>query len=110
MRKQRRPKSETQWKAIVEQYSAGHVSEEEFCRDRDLNIRTFRNWRYRITGTTRLLDDDEKGPTAFSPINLRQTQNVKRIHIELPGGVRISCSELPLDQIVKLAQGVSHER
>lgn len=83
-----------QWQKIIDQQQASGMSQKDFCRDRNIGLSTFTNWKRKLGGKATATPKETLTPPDEAWIEIPSaTREVAtqpwHLELELPGGVTL---------------------
>jgi hypothetical protein len=104
-------RASNQWESLVKEFERSGQSENQFCDERDLGLRSFRKWRYRSRSKT-AKPARGRQRSAFAPVSVSESdiRTQSSVNIDLGSEVKINCISLSIESIAQLALAVRHGR
>lgn len=103
-------KTARQWAKLVSKYSAGTLSEREFCTRHDVKLASLRKWRYHFAAQSS--KTSESKPSAFVKVNAAAPRTAQQSAVLYIGqDVRLECpATYDVATLAQLALAVHHGR
>lgn len=104
-------RSRAQWSALIEEYRKSDETERAFCRRHDLNMTTFRNWKYRqgsapVRRPTKAVAERSN----FVEV-ITAPRDQAPVRIRLGDELSIDCPrDMSIDEVARLASALHHGR
>lgn len=106
MSEQRRahPESSSAWLTIIKEYLNSGLSKENFCKNKRVNLQTFKGWHSRLNPKKRPLQLNQNQKSNFIPVTVTPRTNYSGLSVELPNGIKLAISDVDFDghQLQKL--------
>lgn len=94
------PKSRITWLTIIKEYLTSGISKEKFCKDRQLNILSFKSWHSHFNPKNNPLSSKKVEQLNFIPVKVMPQANRSPtfgLNIELPNGIKLAITDVSVD-------------
>lgn len=88
-RKRAVPKSKTAWLTIIKEYLDSGLSKEKFCKERELNVLTFKSRYYYLNRQKPPLKPTQVMQSDFIPVMIPLRTMHSGLSIGLPNGIKL---------------------
>ena len=96
-RKRAIPKSKTAWLTIIKEYLDSGLSKEKFCKERELNLLTFKSRYYYLNQKKTPLKQTQAMQSDFIPVTIQLRTIHSGLGIRLPNGIKLDITDDSFD-------------
>ena len=90
-------KSKATWIAIIKEFLSSGLSKEDFCKNKQLNLLTFKSRYYNLNPKKRPLAPAKIIQSNFIPVTVRPRVINSELNIELPNGIKLGIIDCGFD-------------